>query len=308
MKSAIVTGATGMIGSVVANYLANNGIKTLALGRNLGKIDFKKFGVQNNLKFVEIPMTNIHTLEDYIWQVNWDPTDCVFFNFAWRGKRNLTDGTLNDQMKNVAYTSNSIKVAKKLGCIKFVNCGTLQESFAQRFILEGASSKKLSQFNYTIAKVASRDIAKIESYMSKLDYVHTRVSVPLSLDLKQKSYIHSSLKRILEGVSIDRALNNNIFDFIRIEELAHAYLLIGEKGINKTDYYIGSRTPATINRYFSNFKKFIQDNQYSSYDRLDGHNSDLFDTSQLTIDTGFRPSESFNVFMSEAVAKWRKLL
>lgn len=306
MKSAIVTGATGMVGMSVAKYLASKGVNTLALGGNLSKIDSAIFNFSTRLKYLEISMEEINNIENYIEQVSWKAEDCVFFNFAWRGNKNISDGTLNEQMKNVLHTANAVTVAKKIGCTKFVNCGSLQETFAEQILLGSELNGKLSQINYTIAKISSRDVALIESYNNKLDYVHTRISVPLSLDLNKESYIQLCLKQILNGVPISEPLNTSIFDFIRLEEVAHAYFLVGENGVNKADYYIGSKTPSTLSHYFSNFRKYVQMRQLSPYEGLDELHLKVFSTSQIESDTKFVPSDSFNTFMGQAVDKWCK--
>ena len=306
MKSAIVTGASGMIGMSVAKYLASKGVNTLALGGNLSKIDPAIFNFSTSLKYFEISMEEIHNLESSIEQISWSTEDCVFFNFAWRGNNNISDGTLNEQLKNVLHTANAVKIAKKVGCTKFVNCGSLQETFAEQILLGTRPNEELSQINYSIAKITSRDVALIESYRNKLKYVHTRISVPLSLDLNKESYIQLCLKKILNGDPISEPISTSIFDFIRLEEVAHAYFLIGESGVNKADYYIGSKTPSTLSQYFSNFKKYIQKKQLSPYERLDESQLKLFSTSQIEIDTEFVPSESFSIFMSQAVNKWCK--
>jgi UDP-glucose 4-epimerase len=306
MKSAIITGATGMIGMSVAKYLASKEINTIALGGNLSKIDPEIFNFNDKLKYFEISMEEIYNLEKCIEQINWSPEDCVFFNFAWRGNKNISDGTLNEQMKNVLHTANAVKVAKKIGCTKFVNCGSFQETFAEQILSGSGINEKISQMNYTIAKITSRDVALIESYNSKLDYVHTRISVPLSLDLNKESYIQLCLKKILNGAPISEPLNTSVFDFIRLEEVVHAYFLVGENGLNKADYYIGSKTPSTLSQYFSNFKSYVQKEKLRPYERLNELYLKLFSTSQIEIDTKFVPSESFSIFMSEAVKKWRK--
>ena len=110
----------------------------------------------------------------------------------------------------------------------------------------------------------------------------------------------------MNGAAISEPLNTSIFDFIRLEEVAQAYFLVGESGVNKADYYIGSKTPSTLSHYFSNFRKYVQKKQLSPYERLDESHLKLFSTSQMEIDTKFVPSESFSIFMSQAVNKWCK--
>jgi UDP-glucose 4-epimerase len=209
-------------------------------------------------------------------------------------------------MKNVILSANAIKVAKNIGCVKFINCGSLQETFAELVIAKNLSIKNLNQKNYSIAKIAARDMSLIEAYNNKIDYIHTRLSVPLSLDFNNNSYVQLSLKNILSGALYDEPQSPEFFDFIRLEELAHAYLILGEKGVNKADYYIGSKTPSTLGTYFANFREFVKSKTQNPYDKLSQFHRDIFNTSKIENDTGFVPSESFNLFMNEAMIKWLK--
>ena len=70
MRSAIVTGATGMIGMSVARYLASKGVNTIALGRNLSNKDPAIFNFNTRLKYFEISMEEIHNLEKLIKQIS----------------------------------------------------------------------------------------------------------------------------------------------------------------------------------------------------------------------------------------------
>ena len=88
MKSAIISGSNGLIGSAVSNYFQENGIKTIRLGRKLMPPNEKK-----NDTYIQIEMRNISNLKNLLKKFNIKiGSECVFFNFAWSGDAKLTDG------------------------------------------------------------------------------------------------------------------------------------------------------------------------------------------------------------------------
>ena len=180
-----------------------------------------------------------------------------FFNFAWSGHSNLTNGDINDQLESAYYSSEAVKIAKKIGCSKFVNVGTLEETFAENHLKNSKrSSFETSQFNYTIAKLASRDMCKITAYLEKIDYIHTRLSLPLDQTLSRGSYVSRTLKNIKKKITYIKPKNKRLFDIIFLDDVSRAYYLIGKYGKDKSDYFIGTSKPVLLG-ILSDFKKII---------------------------------------------------
>ena len=139
MKKAIITGSTGLVGMAVARHFSSIGIEVLCLGRQiLSPEDISRhFGVGSS--YLRLAMEDMDSLAERVELMAWSPgSECVFFNFAWRGHKRLTDGSFGDQMNNAVHAAEAVQSAKKLGCIKFVNVGTLEETFVEQF-LEGKS-------------------------------------------------------------------------------------------------------------------------------------------------------------------------
>jgi nucleoside-diphosphate-sugar epimerase len=302
MKKAIVTGATGLVGLAVAKYLSNKKIDVLCIGRNeLDDIEIKnKFGL-GNITYLNLEMENILSLHEQINKIGWLPGDsCVFYNFAWSGCSKLTDGNFKDQFNNAIYSSNAVLSAKKLGCSKFVNVGTLEETLAECFLRDVKSNAPYisSQTDYAIAKLASRDMCNMVSYLEKIDYIHTRLSVPLDPHLSNGGYISSVLNKINENKTYEKPNSTQLFDIILTEDVAKAYYLIGVKGKNKADYFIGTAQPKTLRQYFEHFeqsKRGIIDNAADrDNNKLD---NGLFSIDNLVNDTGFVLSSNFEDFI-----------
>ena len=112
MKQAIVTGATGYIGSYFVEFLSEKGIEVLALGRkNFGDISNIRKKRLKDSRYLKIDMKRIHSLKKEIKKIDFKINkSCVFINLAWGGKKKLSDLNVKEQMMNVIW---SVKLSKK---------------------------------------------------------------------------------------------------------------------------------------------------------------------------------------------------
>jgi len=291
MDRAIVTGVTGLVGKAVAKHLLSKNISVLGLGRKqLLPYEIKDI-YGNGFTYLNLSSENLDDLGEKISLINWQPGQgCVFFHFAWSGQHNLTSGTFKMQLNNAIHASNAVKVAKKIGCIKFINSGSLEETYGEQVINHKLSNYQFSQLNYAISKLASRNMCKMIAYLEKIDYVHTRMSVPLDNDLAQGGYVASTLRSISQGKPYELPINNRLFDIIFVDDVAKAYFLIGLYGKNKADYFIGTSRPVTLGQYFCQFEQLINGVSVEKIKQLDNFDYSFFDISLLSKDTGFKPS------------------
>ena len=307
MEKAIVTGATGYIGSAVVRELLHRDIEVLALGRSPWQdVDPKRLPKSNKLKYILIDASDIFNLPNKIKEIGWEPgNSCVFYNFTWAGRNRLTDGTIEDQLKNVTYSANTIVVAKRLGCIKFINAGTLEETFVENYLkLDWKNNCYHSNHDiYAISKLAARDMCRLVAYLQKIDYIHTRFSTFVTDDLNATGYIHAVLNKIANNEAYDAPMNNQLFDFLPLEEGVKAFYLIGKKGKNKADYFIGSGEPTTLSHYFDKFKAAITNIEYPAVENIFSKTQILkikdFSIKNLNNDTGFSPSVTFDNYIKK---------
>lgn len=295
MKKAIITGATGLVGMALARYLSSSGVETLCLGRQaLSSEDIcRNFG--DGSRYLSLKMEDIVSLPERVDLMAWSPgAECVFFNFAWRGREKLSDGSFGDQVNNAVHAAEAVRSAKKLGCIKFVNVGTIEETFLEQFLTRKSNQPYLTtQADYALAKLASRDMCKMVAYLEKIDYVHTRFSVPLTSDLSRGTYVVETLKKIAEGRPYEPPKSKQLFDIVFIDDLVRAYYLIGLNGKNKADYFIGTARPATLDQYFERFARLVNGN-YSDEPEMDVIGGEgAFNSRDLYQDTGFVASMRF---------------
>lgn len=304
MNKAIVTGSTGLIASGVVECLLDNNVDVIALGRrDIKDSRLKHLVNHSNLTYLQLEMAEIEKLPELLKSIDWSPTsDCVFYHFAWSGSERLADGSVQNQFNNVTYSSNAVIVAQELGCKKFINAGSQEERFIDRY-LESYWKNQPYHSNmgvYGSAKVSARDMCLLLAYLKKIDYIHTRISVIVEKNLETNNYVNSVLRKIANQEDFDAPLNTQLFDFISKEDCGEAYYRLGKSGKNKSDYFLGSGNPMTLHEFFN---ECAVKTHGERVDQLKAPSSDSwilkkedFDNTDLINDLDFKPSSpTFNL-------------
>jgi nucleoside-diphosphate-sugar epimerase len=129
------------------------------------------------------------------------------------------------------------------------------------------------------------------------------MSVPLDSDLSKGNYISSAMNKILRGVEYEKPQSTSLYDLVLLEDVVRAYHLIGEKGLNKANYYIGTGRPATLQRHFERFKHIISGQYDYENDSIENENTRLFDVQRIRQETGFVATLGLKHISNKALKK-----
>lgn len=305
MDSAIITGATGLLGSALASRLAANGIPTVCVGRRTLSADEinAKFPAHTNL-YLQIQSYGFKTLPEVVLQSGWRPgSSCVWYHCAWGGANALTDGTFETQFANATDAANAVLAAREIGCLTFVNVGSMEETLAEQHLRhKPAQQYSATRPHYAISKLAARDMCRIVAYLNKLNYIHTRLSAPVHHDLSRGGYIASTLRSIIDGRPYSPPQNLQLYDIVIDTDVAAALHLIGLHGRNTADYFIGTGAPRPLLDYFSSAEEIVAGGTPRTPAVSSERDARLYAIEALTADTGYRPKLPFEHFVSSRVA------
>lgn len=289
MRSAVVSGATGLVGRATVRELVSQGFEVLALGRRQLTPAEVEMNFGNSVSYLDVEMSLIGDLQGRIRdETNFQGRECVFFHFAWRGNRGLTDGGMSVQLSNVKHATDLILVANEMDCEKVIGAGTFQETLIELFLNGQVPEISATQQDYALAKLAARDMSKITSYLQKIDFVHTRMSVPLDFSLARGSYIAQSFHAILQGEPYKAPASNEIVDLVSTEDVAKAYVGLGLSPVSSGDFYIGSSRPVRIPNLLSQFEEIVKGRAIDLEE--EESTAFLFDTTPLKEAVGFTAS------------------
>jgi nucleoside-diphosphate-sugar epimerase len=301
MKTAIVTGATGFIGSVLVRELINDEVHVLALGRKKWKdVDPKRLVQSPFLTYLQIDMSEISNLNILINNIKWDVTDdCVFFNFAWGGSSRLSDLDIEAQMKNVIWSANALKLAAALKCNKFIHVGTMEEAFTSKYL--DLDYHTNSEYNrhviYSVAKLASRNVLKMMSYNLGIDLIVATNSHVMGPNDDKDSFLQVTLEKLIKGDELIFSTGEQIFDVISVTDCARAYHYIGKFGKPFSEYWIGSGNPRRLREYVEIMYSLYPSTKQMQFGMMPYNDISLsledFNIQLLINDTGFHHLQSY---------------
>ena len=157
MKRAIITGATGAIGTALVSELISQNVEVLILYRKGSK------------RLDNIPKSSKVTLREcaleeleYIKNDTGKEYD-VFYHFAWEGTVGDARNDMYLQNQNVKYALDAVGAAKRFGCKMFIGAGS-QAEYGQTkgIITEDTVCKPVN--NYGIKKLELVKIKKLHLF------------------------------------------------------------------------------------------------------------------------------------------------
>jgi nucleoside-diphosphate-sugar epimerase len=301
MKKAIVSGATGFIGSSFVQYLGKKGIEVLALGRkNIDEITDERRQKLKHAKYIKLDMSEIFRLEEKILTMDWIVSnECVFFNLAWGGENSLSDLNIEAQLRNVAWSISALEVAKKVGCSRFIQIGTMEEAFTQKYL--ELDHHKNNQYNrhviYSVAKIEAKNALKIKSSQLDIDYIYVLHSHVMGPDDGKDSFLQVTLQKLIRGDELTFSTGEQYFDVISVSDCCLGYYLICQKGRSRQEYWVGSGDPRRLREYVERMYAMFPSKAKMQFGRFQYNDivldREVFAINNLTEDTGYKPTMTY---------------
>ena len=307
MKKAIVTGATGFIGSSFVEYLIKKDIEVLALGRK--KIDQISSTRLNKIKgaaYINLNMSDISILGDALKDIDWEVgDDCVFFNLAWGGESGLSDMNIGAQMSNVEWSISALQTASKIGCSRFVHTGTMEEAFTKKYL--ELDYKKNNQYNrhviYSVAKISAKNALNIKASQLGLDFIYVLHSHVMGPDDDKNSFLQVTLQKLISGDELVFSTGEQYFDVISVSDCARGYYLICQNGKPGSEYWVGSGDPKRLKEYVERMYDLFPSGSEMQFGKLTYNDiileKEVFSITNLVEDTGYTPLMTYEQTVTE---------
>lgn len=301
MKKAIVTGASGFIGSAFVEYLNTKNIEVLALGRKtMQEIPAIRQKKLKNAWYLKIDMNDISNLGEEISSMDWSvEDDCVFFNLAWGGEDGLSDMNVLAQMNNVIWCASALEVAKKIGCTRFIQIGTMEEAFTRKYL--DLDHRKNTEYNrhviYSVAKIAAKNALKIKALQIGIGLIYVLHSHVMGPDDDKNSFLQVTLQKLITRGELIFSSGEQYFDVISLSDCSLGYYLIGQKGRLGSEYWVGSGDPRRLREYVERMYKLYPSGVEMQFGKLPYNDiildKEVFSINNLSCDTGYYPTMTF---------------
>lgn len=301
IKKAIVVGANGFIGKATVQELLNN--------------DYKVIGIINTNvnNLIEDPNITYYKDSDMLSNIICkEVRNCDYiFNYSWKGIKGKDMGDYDIQISNIYNSLRWVKIASVLGA-KYIHAGSIIElESLNNLFVEWEKDTGITHI-YGVSKLAAHMYVKFEAQKLNIKYNCGLITNAYGPGENNSRLITTVIKKSLKQEQISLSKGDQYYDFVYITDVAKAFRLIAEKGIDRKTYTIGSGNPKplktfmeTVNEICSPNKKYDFGNANVCVDNLP---KELFSTMELEKDTDFKPSVQFITGIKKTYSYWNNQL
>lgn len=302
MNTAVVTGATGFIGSALTKKLSQKGYLVYAIGRNENRL--KKLAEIENVKVVRADFKEYHEIDKRI-----DTKVDMFFHCAFEGGFNgssLKDYAL--QLENTKYSCEAVDCAIRMNCEKFVLASTVNTAEILTFLKQKDFSPRYTCI-YSAAKLTAGIMGKTLSRNKNMKFCTAMIAMPYGVGNSAETLPNIVIRQLLQHNSPKLIEGNNLYDLIYIEDVASGLCAIGEKGRDFIDYYVGHRQLETFKTWMIRMRDILSPCtalKFGEYPDAPAIDYDLIDLNSLFNDTGFQCQVDFEESILKT-AEWLRM-
>jgi nucleoside-diphosphate-sugar epimerase len=300
VKKAIVSGASGFVGRALIKELSAKGVEVLALSRRKKDERIPK-EIGQTVFDLETPEMLLEDKDILFGEFD------AFYHLAWDGIVGNGKADENIQISNIKKGIETLKVAKKIGCKRFLSAGSIAENEAQ--IVMPLDKKPEKKYIYGTAKLAFNQIGKAVAGELGIDFIHFKITNCYGPGELSSRMINTTLRKIIECEQLSFSSGTQNYDYIYIDDLTNALYLLGEKGLPFTDYIVSGGEAKQL----KDFLQIIYD-EYKPGEKLPlaktpfegvGLPLSAFSIKKLQKDTGYVPVTGFQQGIEKTMS-WLK--
>ena len=305
IKTAVITGPTGAIGTALCRRLIAEGVRVFAVCRP----DSPRVAAlpsHPNLQVVACDVTSLDRLPDLILeQVD------AFYHFAWTNTTGAGRNNMPAQVANIAGTLAAVNAAAALGCKVFIGAG----SQAEYGRVEGVLTPETPAFpenGYGMAKLCAGQMSRVLCREKAIDHIWTRVLSVYGPGDGVGAMVPSVILKLANGERPALTAGVQQWDYLYSEDAARAFYLLATDGVNEQVYVVGGGKAKPLREYIEALRDAIDPALPLGFGEIPYAPLQVMhleaDISALTRDTGFVPEVSFADGIRETVRYYTKKL
>lgn len=286
MANVIVAGANGFIGKNLVTNLLNRGYTVTALGKKFDEDFFKSISC--------VSVTD-KSMRQIAAELEGEKYSC-FYNFAWSGTSGSARADYNIQLENVRLTCDYVKLAKAVGCSRFIYASSINEMETYEY-LQSNNIEPSGGYIYGAGKLAAHLMGETVAKMNGVEFIPVIITNIYGVGEKSARLIYTSIKKLLTGEHCSFTGGYQNYDFIYISDAINSVVEVAEKGKGFTRYYIGSGEIKPLREFLLTMRDIVAPNSEIGLGDIPfkGVSVDYkqFDMKQVERDTGYINKVSF---------------
>lgn len=289
MKTAVVSGANGFIGSALVRELLANDYQIYALVRENSCVNVPR---DERVKMIVCDLSDIRKLPDKLLGNSAD----IFYHIAWEGSAGPARGDTALQLKNAQWTVDTMYAAKEIGCKRVVCAGSIMEHEAMLAAYTPGMRPGPGMI-YGSGKLAAHAMSMPVAAVLGVELIWAEITNAYGPGEISPRLVNTTIKKCLMGEAPEFTAGTQNYDFVYIDDAARAFRLIGEKGRPFCEYTIGSSMARPLKDFLLEMQRTIAPDIPFKFGSMPFEGVDLplyeFDCSKTESDTDFRAQIGF---------------
>lgn len=302
LKTAVVTGPTGAIGTALCQCLLDHGLTVYAVCRP-GSPRAASLPESGNLYKVDCDAADYASLPRKVGQAD------AFFHLAWAHTIGPGRNDMPAQIDNIRYTIDAVRAAAALGCRVFVGAGSQAEYGRVEGMLEPATPAN-PENGYGMAKLCAGLMSRTEAAALGVDHVWARVLSVYGPHDGPATMISGTIRALLAGQCPPLTQGEQKWDYLYSADAAEAFYRMARSGQNGAVYPLGSGQARPLREYILALRDAIDPALPLGFGQVAyGPNQVMYlqaDIVPLTQDTGFVPRTGFTEGIRKTIEWVRK--
>lgn len=251
---AIITGATGFIGTALCREMLQNGHEVVAVIRpGSTKKEKLQFGesVRGGLSVLEIPLGKLEDLAAVVSDAD------VFFHLAWNGSSGGAREDFDAQYANIGYTAAAVRVAKKCGCRKFVGAGSQAEYGVVQGTAEEDRTPPKPFMMYGAAKLSACHMGRLVAEQEGIAFVWPRIYSVYGVGENPGTLVNYVMDTLRKGEIPELSPCENMWNFLYITDCVRGLRMLAESENARGVFHIASKDTRLLKEYVAEMRELI---------------------------------------------------
>lgn len=258
-RRAIVTGATGFIGSALCQELLAHGYEVIAIVRPESKNrkrleNLVRYSDPQMIQLVECSLEQLPELQVLTGhKVQAD----LFYHLAWDGSSGKDREDFDLQYANIRHTVNGIRLAKACGCRRFIGAGSQAEYGIIHRKAEENGTVPNPFMMYGAAKLAAFQMGKLVARQENISFVWPRIYSVYGPGENGDTLISYLMDSLRKGECPQVTKGENLWDFTYIGDCVRMLRLLGEVPEARGIYNLSAGTPRLLKDFILQLRDIV---------------------------------------------------